>query len=140
MSPSRWLHGDQQAEFTPAVGELSRAAADACRPQSSCDVASRCFQQTCLEHATLLKKEWCCRTRRSLSNSRQVKDTSNQLSRALTHKRSKGSEATNMRTIMADMTAQPLAPGGAWAAPAIDVKTQPACVHGISCSETHADQ
>ena len=68
-------------------------------------------------------------------HSRQVKDTGNQLSRALTHKRSQGSEVTGMRTIAADMTAQPLAPGGAWAATPAKGKTQPACVRGVNCSQ-----
>ena len=65
-----------------------------------------------------------------------MKDTSNQLSRALTHMRSQGSEITNMRTIMADMTAQPLAPGGTWAAPAIEVKMQPACACMAQSAQT----
>eukprot|EP00891_Asterochloris_glomerata_P008185 jgi/Astpho2/8185/Aster-x0804 len=76
------------------------------------NVLLRCTAGVCLLNPVSTARNGQCydSTRSSLGDSRKVKDTSNQLSRALTHMRSQGSEITNMRTIMADMTAQPLAP------------------------------
>ncbi len=56
LLPSTWLRGNQLAEYVPAAAEASRAAADACHLQNSCDVASIWFQLTCLEHTILMSQ------------------------------------------------------------------------------------